>query len=160
MTSYQQKAIRRGKSALILSAALLAGSFAALIAARFLPQGRAVGQLLAVVGLTFFIQVSNRYLFTEYLYQWEDGTLSFYTLKGKKSHPQGGIPLSEGTLLLSRREWKEKKKDYPLSQRFTYCQNPFSKDLQILLVPTEKERYLAVFFEPDDTLKGLISAEK
>jgi hypothetical protein len=142
---------QKGKRPLILCIALLVFSVFSFYWGTLFPQGRAVGQLLAVLFLLLFIQLTNKYLLTEYRYEWREGTLTLSKRQGKRIRFLGSIELKEGYLFLSKKEWKETKDRYPLKNRFSYCRNMATGDASVLLCP-DGEKYLLLLFEPDATL--------
>ena len=115
---------------------------------------RAAGQLSAVVLLLLFVQITTKFLLTQYEYVLEDDTLYLSSRQGKRLKNLGGIPITKRCILLERT--KETKAATPrTAKRFSYCQNLFpAKSYE--LVSRDGEG-LSLIFEPDEALVTLLS---
>jgi len=159
MSSYRCEGRRQGVLSLIFCISLLFFSLACFFLSRYLAGHlRIVGQGLGVVLLILFVQISSRYFLTAYTYTLEDGLLSLSSRSGRRMKNLGSLPVTRDCLLFKKADWQKKKRDYPLSHRFSYCQNPFPKDSAVLLFPDrEKGGYILLEFEPDEVLFSLLS---
>lgn len=135
--------------------ALIVLSAVAFFLSTLLGSFRALGQGVSVVCLLFFVQLSAKYLLTDYLYILEEDTLFIVTRQGKREKSQGGIRLVSGTRLFTADGWEREKSAFPLKQRFSYCQNLSSQALYYLAIP-EEDRFVLVALEPDETLLALL----
>lgn len=158
MKNYFCKPLRRGKKAKIRVFLLGAAAIALFLLSTALPAYKAILQLVSALLLLLLIQISNRFLLTQYRYGLEDGYLLLSTRQGKKERHLGGIPITAKTLLLDREAYENQKQNYPVSSRFSYCQNLFPENPYYLLAPEEKG-YLLLIFEPDETLCTLIQEQ-
>ncbi len=125
-----------------------------LLSIRF-PQIKALLQLFSAAILLIVIQISNRFLLTQYRYGLEDGYLLLSTRQGPREKNLGGIPITSQTVILDRKTWEKEKHNYLTSSRFSYCQNLFPEKPYYLLSPEEKG-YVLLIFEPDETLLALL----
>jgi len=155
MKNYFCKPLQKGKKAKIRVFLLGAAAITLFLLSTALPSYKAILQLAAALLLLLLIQISNRFLLTQYRYGLEDGYLLLSTRQGKKERHLGGIPITAETVLLDREEYEIKKQSYPFSSRFSYCQNLSPEKPYYLLTPEEKG-YLLLIFEPDETLCALI----
>ncbi|MBR2616133.1 MAG: hypothetical protein IKC69_05590 [Clostridia bacterium] len=157
--SYRCAPVRRSNREKLLCLGLLVLAFASFFAANHLGHFRAVGHLFAVCFLFFFIQITSRYLLTSYFYTLEEGTLYLSQRQGERVKDLGGIPIKkEQTLLLTEKEWKAKKKDYPVKIYLSYCQN-LAPTAPYRLLAQDSERWIVLSFEPDETLIALLKEE-
>ncbi len=127
-----------------------------------LPAFRALGQLLSVVLLLLFVQITTKFILTEYRYQWEDGRLYVMSLLGKKEKGLGSLFVTSDCYLIPKKEWKAARTRGtvpPSRQRFSYCQNLFPKDAFVLVCPEEvMGEDCALIFEPDEILLELLKS--
>lgn len=146
---------KEGRKAKVLCFVLFILAVAAFVAANYLPAAKGVGQLFAALLLLLFIQITTKFLLTEYCYKWENGTLSISAKQGSRIKNQGGVPVHSRCILLTEGEWKKTKKQYSIESRFSYLQNLSSPRTHYLLCPG-KQGYVCLSFEPDDTLLALL----
>ena len=122
------------------------------------PVIKALLQFLSAALLFPVIQISNRFLFTEYRYGLEDGHLLLSSRQGKREKNLGGVPITADMRILDKTEWERDQTKYPLSSRFSYCQNLFPQDPHYLVAEEEKGYFLLIF-EPDEVLLTLLNEE-
>lgn len=125
------------------------------LSARF-PLFKAIGQLLSVLLLLLFVQITTKYLLTDYRYGFEDGSLLLSSRQGKKEKNLGSLPLQNTCMLFDQKAWLEEKAKHKITHRFSYCQNLFPKKPYYLLSP-EGEGFVLLVFEPDETLLTILS---
>ena len=110
--------------------------------------------------LLLFVQITTKYLLTDYRYGFEEGCLVLSSRQGKQEKSLGSIPITSESLLLTRKEWEEKKKDKHKrpAKSFSYCQNLFPENPYYLLTP-EGDGFVLLVFEPDKPLLALLKKE-
>lgn len=155
MKNYLCRPQRRDRHTKILAFSLLLLAFVSFFLSSYLKELKALGQLMAAIFLVIFIQITTRYLLTDYRYALEDGQLLLSSRQGKREKNLGGIPVNEKSILLDRDAWRRDKKKYRLSARFSYCQNLFPQKAVYLLTQEEKG-YVLLIFEPDEALLSLL----
>jgi len=155
---YTHRPLRKSKGAAVLGIGLLIASVFSLLLSEALGPFRYVGTLLCAVFLFLSVQIISKFVLTEFCYAWKDGILSLYRIFKGQSRLFGRISLreSECVLLMSKKEWKRKKEKTSFQRVFCY-QNLFSPDVCVLWVQKE-EASVALFFEPDSTLKEVLSS--
>lgn len=116
---------------------------------------RAAGQLSAVILLLLFVQITTKFLLTEYEYVLEGSTLYLSSRQGKKVKNLGGIPITVNSVLRSCKTKKNETLERSVKKRFSYCQNLFPAGSYELLCH-DGEGYVSLTFEPDETLVALI----
>ena len=119
---------------------------------------KAALQLLSVILLLLFIQITTKFLLTQYRYGYENATLFLSARQGKREKNYGSLPVTSACRLLSGAEWKRERKAFHLSQRVSLCQNLFSANACYLLAP-DGEKYVLLIFEPDENLLRLLREE-
>ena len=117
---------------------------------------RAAGQLSAVVLLFLFVQITTKFLLTEYEYVLEEDTLYLSSRQGKRIKNLGGIPISERCILQQRKKGEGKKNKLPVKKRFSYCQNLFPCNSYELLC-YDGEGMISLIFEPDEILAAMLT---
>lgn len=155
MKNYVCRPKKDNKKCVILSAALLFLSAVAFFLSSYTAPFRAVGQMISIIFLLFFVQLSSKFLFTDYIYRLEEETLFLSLGQGKREKNLGYIPISQEVELFSKKEWETKKNDVFVSQCFSYCQNLFPANASYLLFPQEDRKVLLIF-EPDEILRSLL----
>lgn len=123
------------------------------------PEVKALLQLFTAALLLLVIQISNRFLLSKYRYAQEDGYLLLSYRQGPKEKTLGGIPITGETKILNAATWEREKHNYPVSSRFSYCQNLFPEKPYYLLAPEEKGGFFLLVFEPDETLLSLLNEQ-
>ena len=149
------------RKCILLCLALLVSSVVIFfLATRTAAQFRAIGQMLSVILLLLFVQLSNKFLLTEYLYTLEDNMIFFTTRQGKRCKNLGSVSLTENTRFFTKEEWEKEKENITVKQIFSFCQNLSPKNPSYLLI-FENGAYTFLAFEPDETLSALLrKAEK
>ncbi|MBE6713480.1 MAG: hypothetical protein E7580_08245 [Ruminococcaceae bacterium] len=132
--------------------------FLFLLSTRF-NAAKGVLQLCSALLFLVVVQFTTRFLLTDYRYGLEDGTLFLSSRQGRREKHLGGLPITSETAILSREEWKARKKEFPLSARFSYCQNLAPEQPYYLLAPEEEKGFVLLTFEPDETLLSLLNEE-
>ncbi len=155
MKNYCCQPKKESRNCVILCIALLFLSAAAFFLSTYMAAFRALGQMATVIFLLLFVQLSSKFLLTEYFYTLEENALYLSTRQGKKKKNPGHVPLSADVKLFTKKEWEEKKETFSVRQRFSYCQNLFSENECYLLFPQE-ETFVLLVFEPDETLRSLL----
>lgn len=155
MKNYVCRPKKDNKKCKILSVALLFLSAVSFFLSAYMSSFRAVGQMISVVFLLLFVQLSSKFLLTDYVYTLEEEKLFVSSKQGKRKKDLGYIPLSQSVKLFTKKEWEKKKENITVSQRFSYCQNLFPADESYLLFSQEEKNVLLVF-EPDETLLSLL----
>lgn len=146
---------KKDRKTKVLCIALLVLGILCFYLSNRIPYARMIGQFLSFVFLLGFIYISSKFLLTAYTYAYEDALLCFSSTTGKKIKNLGSLPLKEGCLFFSEAEWSQRKKEFPLKQKLSFCQNLSPEDAHYLLAKTEAGNVL-IKFEPDPTLKELI----
>ena len=152
---YPKKNNKAGKVLCLFLILFSAASF--FLSVRF-PFWKAALQLLSVILLLLFIQITGKYLLTRYRYGYENATLFLSARQGKKEKSYGSLPVTSTLRLLTKEDWKRGKKAFPLSQRVSLCQNLFPENPCYLLAP-DGEKFVLLIFEPDETLLTLLREE-
>ncbi|MBR7165036.1 MAG: hypothetical protein IKD18_02045 [Clostridia bacterium] len=146
---------KEDRKAKVLCFVLFILAVSSFVAASYLPAAKGVGQLFAALLLLLFIQITTKFLLTEYCYHWENDTLYISAKQGGRIKNQGGVPVHSRCILLTAGEWKKTKKQYRIESRFSYLQNLSSPRTHYLLCPGERG-YVCLIFEPDETLFTLL----
>ena len=123
------------------------------------PQIKAVLQLLTAALILLVIQLSSRFLLTEYRYGFENGSLILSSRQGRREHHLGSVAITAETKLFSKDAWEKEKEKFSVRSRFSYCQNLTPEQPYYLLTPEENGTYILLVFEPDETLVNLIAAQ-
>ncbi len=152
--NYVLKPQRKAKQAILLCFCLLVLSVTSFYLAELFLPARAFGQLIAAIFLLLFIQITNKYLLTEYEYALEDQLLHLSLRQGKKIKHLGSIPLSDRCVLMTKQEFAAQKKKGTVTGRLSYCQNLFA-EYHVLLCPQEKGA-ACVCLELDETFVRLL----
>lgn len=155
MKNYCCQPKKNSRKCIVLCIALLVLSAVAFFLSSYMASFRALGQALSVICLLFFIQLTAKFLLTDYFYTLEEDTLCFSTRQGKRTKSLGSVSLADGLRLYTQKEWDEKKKNFSVGRRFSYCQNLFSEKIRYLLLQ-DGESVVLLAFEPDDTLLSLL----
>lgn len=117
---------------------------------------RLAGQVLAVILLFFFIQITTRYLLTQVDYLLQGNDFYIITRQGKKEKRVGSLEITPDCKFFTQKEWEKEKKNHPAGHRFSYCQNLFSAEKHYLICPEGENRFLVLCFEPDSILSKQI----
>ncbi len=157
-TSYCCKPQKKTGPAMVLCVVSLALAVILFYLSNLFEAIRAAGQLISVLLLLLFVQITTKFLLCEYCYHYEEESLKITTMQGKRIKTLGTIPISPEAHLFYKEEWKEKKNDFSIQNRFSYCQNLFPEKEFVLLVPGEKG-YLLLCFEPDETLVSVLKEQ-
>ncbi len=158
MKNYLCRPERKNTKAKVLVFSLFALAILFFIFSIRFPEAKAFLQLFTAALLLLVVQISNRFLLSQYRYALEDGYLILSYRQGPKEKNLGGIPITAETKLLDRATWEREKHNYLASSRFSYCQNLFPDKPYYLLAPEEKG-YLLLIFEPNDTLVALLEEQ-
>ena len=158
MKTYLCKPEKQDKATKFLVFALMGIAFFLFFLSVRFTEIKALLQLFTAALLLLVIQITNRFLLTQYRYGFEDGYLLLSSRQGRKEKSLGGIPITAETKLLDRKTWEREQKSIPVSSRFSYCQNLSPKDPYYLLSPEEKG-YVLLIFEPDETLLSLLNQQ-
>lgn len=153
--NYVLKPKRNSKSCVSLCIGLLILSAVSFYLSEQTALFRAIGQLISVILLLLFIQITTKFLLTEYEYAIEGETVHFSCRQGRKIKQLGSIILSDRCRLMSKKEFAEQKKKLSISYRLSFCQNLFAPEATVLLCPDEKG-CVAVCFEPDEVFLNLL----
>ncbi len=156
MKNYLCRPNRCDRVTKILCIALVFSSAISFYLSTLFPAFKAIGQLISVILLLFFVQITTKFLLTEYRYGLEEGSLYLSCRQGKREKNLGFLPITKSTLLLDKDTWQKSGKQYKIRHSFSYCQNLFPKKAYYLLSPEEDGSYALLVFEPDDTLLLLL----
>ena len=115
----------------------------------------AFGQLLSVLSLLTVVWISSKFILTAYRYALEGDLLSLSLTQGKRMKNLGTLPLNEPFFLLTKEEWSRRKKEFPLKERFSFCQNLFPEAPCYFLRPDEG-KFILVVLEGDKILFDLL----
>lgn len=155
MKNYVCQPKKERKTCIFLCLVLLFLSATAFFLSTYMAAFRALGQTVSVIFLLLFVQLSAKFLLTEYVYTFEGDKFYLSTRQGKKKKDLGHVPLSAEVKLFTKKEWEEKKENFSVKHRFSYCQNLFSKNESYLIFSQEETLSLLVF-EPDEKLLSLL----
>lgn len=158
MKPYQCNPKKQDKKTKILVFFLTLFAFFIFFLSTRFPAVKAWLQLISAALLLIMIQISTRFLFTQYRYGLEDGHLLLSSRQGPREKHLGGIPLSGEVRILDRKAWEEEKKKTPIASRFSYCQNLYPEKPYYLIAPGEQGAVLLVF-EPDETLLSMLKKQ-
>ncbi len=156
MKNYLCRPCRHDRGTKALCIALIFGSAICFYLPTLFPHFKAIGQLVSVILLLFFIQITTKFLLTEYRYGLEEGNLYLSCRQGKREKNLGYLPIGENTLLYDKDSWQKNRKQYRIGHKFSYCQNLFPKKAYYLLSPEENGSFVLLVFEPDETLLSLL----
>lgn len=159
MNSYFCKPKNQNKNTKILVLFMTCLAFFLFFLSIRFPQIKAVLQLLTAALILLVIQISSRFLLTEYRYGFEDGSLLFSSRQGRREHNLGSVSVTTETKLFSKDAWEKEKEKFTVSSRFSYCQNLTPAQPYYLLTPEENGTYVLLVFEPDERLVSLIVAQ-
>lgn len=149
---------RESKRETLICVVLLFLALLSFFLASVLPASRALGQLLAVIFLVFFVQLSSRYLFCSYEYELCGDRFRLDLIQGKRKKPLGTVVLDERAHLFTQEEWKREKGRFRLGHRLSCTANLKSRSIRLLLMPEESGAWLLLSFEPSDEM--LVAIEK
>ncbi len=155
MIPYTCKPMKKNRSTILLSFALIVFGVLSLAMARHL-NPHIFGQVIGVVLLMGAIQISTKYVLSDYSYFWDGETLTFRITQAKRAKTCACIPLNAACRLFSEDEWKREKNNYRIKTRLSYCQNLSPHPCSYLVFSDEKEDAFLIRFEPDDTLFSLL----
>ena len=156
MKNYVCKPKRQDLVTKILCILLIVGSAVSFYLPTLFPAIKAIGQLVSVVLLLVFVQITTKFLLTEYRYALEEGNLYLSTRQGKREKNLGFLPLGEQTFLYNKETFQNAKPKHKISHKFSYCQNLFPKNPHYLMSPEEDGSFVLLVFEPDETLLSLL----
>ena len=111
----------------------------------------AFGQLLSVLSLLAVVWISSKFILTVYRYALEGDLLHLSLTQGKRIKNLGTLPLNEPFFLLTKEEWDKRKKEFPLKERYSFCQNLVPEAPFYFLRPDEG-KFILVVLEGDKTL--------
>ena len=154
---------KQSTPAILFCLCVLICSVVSFYLAVILPALRAFGQFLSVLLILLFVQITTKFLLTEYYYQWENDRLFVTSRVGKKEKNLGSLFVTPECRLIPKKEWKKalaNRECSPSRQRFSYCQNLFAKGAFVLVCPKEAMgEDCALIFEPDEVLVGLLKGK-
>lgn len=153
--NYICRPVRKDKKAKALCLALLIASVLCFYFSTLFPGYKGILQIISFLLLFPFLQITSKYLLTSYQYGLEDGVLLLSSTQGKRTKNLGSLPLNGKCLLLTEKQFENRKDSFSITHRFSYCQNLFSEEKTYLLAP-EESGYLLLVFEPDETLISLL----
>lgn len=156
MKTYLCKPKKQNKSTKILVLFMTCLAFFLFFLSIRFPQIKAILQFLTAALILLVIQLSSRFLLTEYRYGFEDGTLLLSSRQGRREHHLGSVAITAKTKLFPKDAWEKEKGKFSVTSRFSYCQNLTPEQPYYLLTPEEKDGYVLLVFEPDETLLNLL----
>ena len=155
MKNYLCRPQKKDRTTKLLSLALLVGSAIVFYLSTYFSGIKAILQLISVIMLLIFVQITTKFLLTEYRYGLEEENLYLSSRTGKREKNLGYLSITKDTILLDEKAWQEKQKEYKITHRFSYCQNLFAKNKYYLLSP-EENGFVLLVFEPDEILVSLL----
>ena len=158
MKNYLCRPRREDKKTKILVLALAVLAFILFFLSIRFPVIKALLQLFSAVLLLIVVQLTTRFLLTDYRYELEDGCLLLSSRQGRREKNLGGIPITAETKLFEQAAWKANRSNYKIAATFSYCQNLTPPNPVYLLSPEERG-FVLLTFEPDETLLRLLEEE-
>ncbi len=155
MKSYVCTPKKKDRPARMICLGCLVFSVVSFYLATLLPALQALGQLFSVLFLLAVVWISSKFILTQYRYALEGDFLLLSCHQGKRIKNLGTLPLNEPFFLLTKKEWNERKKEFPLKERFSFCQNLFPERACYFLRPDERKFILAIL-ETDEALFQLL----
>ncbi len=155
MKNYLCRPQKKDRAAKGVCLALIVGSAIVFYLSTLFIVIKPVFQFLSVMMLLAFIQITTKFLLTEYRYGLEEENLHLSSRQGRREKNLGFLTITKDTLLFDEKTWKKKKKEFKITHRFSYCQNLFSQNKHYLLSP-EENGFVLLVFEPDEILVSLL----
>lgn len=158
MNTYLCKPRRNDKKTKILVLFMTVLAFFLFFLSIRFPNLKALLQFFTAALLLVVVQLTTRFLLTDYRYGFENGYLLLSTRQGRREKHLGGIPITAETKIFDRATWSTERCNYVLSASFSYCQNLSPENPFYLISPDEKG-YVLLTFEPDETLLRILEEQ-